>query len=400
MQFWKKIFKKKSVTLEENIEPIDAAQQEERYVVDISQVNMADEYERKRYVTSLLEQIDEAQTQLEQCEAEYKTVDLYLLDMEEIGYITGEKKEKLIEYARAIHTLERDKIRYEEKKQRMSDENFAKMQKLADDTDEGVEKIREAEEYQEKIRADLKNLEGEKQACLYRKQDATVMMENLRGMAIISCVAAFCCIALLAVMQFSLQMEVRIGYILIASAAALTFLVVYMKYHDASNEKMRASRSLNKVILLQNTVKIRYVNNTNLLDYLYLKFGIKSGRELEQLREQYLSEKDERERIQETMQDLTYGQEQLVKMLRSYKLHDPLIWLHQVEAILDPKEMVEVRHALITRRQKIRKRMEFNTSNAENAQNQIKDMVADYPQYAKETLIMVSDYEEQHRHLR
>ena len=87
-----------------------------------------------------------------------------------------------------------------------------------------------------------------------------------------------------------------------------------------------------------------------------------------------------------------------MSLLRRYHLHDPLIWLHQVDALLDPREMVEVRHALITRRQKLRKQIDFNTVNAENAQKEIKDMVADYPQYARETLQRVSDFEEKNGH--
>lgn len=393
MWFWEKFWKKKRRQTEN--EPGSQAQEEaESYLVDISQVNMSDPYEREKYVTSLLEQIREAQEQIRQCEAEYRTVDQYLMDMEEISYIPPDDREKLTELARAVSLLERDKIQYEEKKQRLSDADFAKMERLSDDTDEGVRKLKEAESYQQAIRSDLQKLEGEKQACLFRKQEAAVMMENLRGMALISTVAVFCCIFLLLGMQLLLQMDVRIGYILIAGAAALTLLVVYMKYTDAAKENVVASRSLNRVILLQNRVKIRYVNNTNLLDYLYLKFGINSAGELEKLREQYQSEKEERSRMKETMQDLTFSQEQMVRLLRSYKLHDPLIWLHQVEALLDPREMVEVRHALITRRQKLRKQIDFNTANAENAQKQVKDMVADYPQYAKETLQRVSDYEE------
>lgn len=393
MWFWEKFWKKKRRQTEN--EPGSQAQEEaESYLVDISQVNMSDPYEREKYVTSLLEQIREAQEQIRQCEAEYRTVDQYLMDMEEISYIPPDDREKLTELARAVSLLERDKIQYEEKKQRLSDADFAKMERLSDDTDAGVRKLKEAESYQQAIRSDLQKLEGEKQACLFRKQEASVMMENLRGMALISTVAVFCCIFLLLGMQLLLKMDVRIGYILIAGAAALTLLVVYMKYTDAAKENVVASRSLNKVILLQNRVKIRYVNNTNLLDYLYLKFGINSAGELEKLREQYQSEKEERSRMKETMQDLTFSQEQMVRLLRSYKLHDPLIWLHQVEALLDPREMVEVRHALITRRQKLRKQIDFNTANAENAQKQVKDMVADYPQYAKETLRRVSDYEE------
>lgn len=393
MQFWKKFWKKNKRQTGACSDGY-AQEEAEDYLVDISQVNMSDAYEREKYVTSLLDQIREAQEQIRACETEYKTVDLYLMDMEEISYIPQEDRDKLTELARAVSLLERDKIRYEEKKQRLSDEDFAKMERLSDDTDEGVKKLKEAESYQQAIRSDLQKLEGEKQACLFRKQEAALMMENLRGMALISTVAVFCCIFLLLGMQLLLKMDVRIGYILVAGAAALALLIVYMKYTDAAKEKTTASRSLNRVILLQNRVKIRYVNNTNLLDYLYLKFGITSAGELEKLREQYQEEKEERNRMKETMQDLSFSQEQMVRLLRRYKLHDPLIWLHQADALLDPREMVEVRHALITRRQKLRKQIDFNTANAENAQKQVKDMVADYPQYAKETLRRVSDYEE------
>jgi hypothetical protein len=83
----------------------------------------------------------------------------------------------------------------------------------------------------------------------------------------------------------------------------------------------------------------------------------------------------------------------MVSILRKYKLFDPLIWLHQARAIYDPKEMVEVRHALILRRQKIRQQLDFNSQNASAAQEQIRSIVAEYPQYAKEILQMVSDFE-------
>lgn len=392
MAFWKKIWKRKNKAVQEDIQPQEQEGAED-YLVDISQVNLEDAYERERYVISLLEQIKDAQEQVHRCEAEYKTVDSYLVDMEEIGYMSQEDRDKLTELARSVSLLQQDKQQFEEKPHRLTDEDFARMERLEDDTDDGVRRLKEAEEYQQLVRADLQKLEAEKQACLYRRQEAATMMENLRGIALIGTVAVFCGLLLLLCMQFVLHMEVIIGDIMVAAAAALMFLTIYMKYTDASKEDIRASRSLNKVILLQNRVKIRYVNNTNLLDYLYLKFGISSAQELEKLREQYLQEKEQRSHMKDAMLDLSFGQEQMVKLLRRYRLHDPLIWLHQVDALLDPKEMVEVRHALIGRRQKLRKQIEFNTQNAENAQNQIKSMVADYPQYAKETLKIVSDYE-------
>lgn len=396
MKIWEKWFNrsKKYKNIDELVEEEFTAEEEESYIVSKEQVDMKNSVDRQRYVSSLLEQIADAEQQVESYKAEYNTVNRYLQDMEDLEFISGEDKESLHEHAKAIQLLEADKHKYEEKKQRLSDADFAKMERLEDDTDEGVKKLREAEEYQMAIRNDLTRLENEKQACLFRKLEAGAAMENLRGMAIICAVALFACIGMLVFMQFVLEMKTQVGYALTASVAAIALTAIYMKYLEASGERKRSGSSLNKVILLQNRVKIRYVNNTNLLDYYYMKFGIRSAKELAAMWEQYLSEKEERARMKEAMKDLSFSQEQLVRLLRKYRLHDPMIWLHQVEAILDPKEMVEVRHALITRRQKLRKQMEFNTQNAEQAQQQVRNLVAEYPQYAKEILKMISDYEQ------
>lgn len=396
MKFWEKWFgkAKKYKNIDELVSEELEAEDEESYVVTRDKVDMREAGDRERYVTSLLEQIADAEKQLESYKEEYNTVNRYLQDMEDLEFIAGEDKESLHEHARAIHMLEADKHKYEEKKQRLNDADFAKMERLEDDTDEGVKKMREAEEYQQAIRSDLTRLENEKQACMFRKQEAGIAMDNLRGMALICTVAFFACMGMLLFMQFGLEMDTQVGYILTAAVAAIALTAIYMKYVDAAGEKRRSSASLNKVILLQNRVKIRYVNNTNLLDYLYMKFGIQSANQLAQMWEQYLSEKEERAKMKETMKELTFSQEQLVRLLRKYRLYDPLIWLHQTEAILNPKEMVEVRHALITRRQKLRKQMEFNTQNAEQAQQQVRELVGEYPQYAKEILKMVSDYEQ------
>ena len=59
----------------------------------------------------------------------------------------------------------------------------------------------------------------------------------------------------------------------------------------------------------------------------------------------------------------------------------------------DNKEMVEIRHGLIIRRQKLRKQMEYNARVAQDAQDEVKDMVSKFPEYAKKILDLVNDYE-------
>jgi hypothetical protein len=91
--------------------------------------------------------------------------------------------------------------------------------------------------------------------------------------------------------------------------------------------------------------------------------------------------------------DMDFNQSSLIKLLRRLKISEPNIWLHQGQALLDDKEMVEIRHSLIIRRQKLRKQMEYNAKMAQQAQDEVKDIVNKYPEYAKNILDLVSDYE-------
>ena len=92
--------------------------------------------------------------------------------------------------------------------------------------------------------------------------------------------------------------------------------------------------------------------------------------------------------------ELDRYQKDLLHELRRYQVKDPMVWLHQIPALLDKKEMVEIRHGLIIRRQSLRRRMDYNKEViAGKAQAEIKDLVEKYPKYAKEILSIVGEYE-------
>ena len=50
-------------------------------------------------------------------------------------------------------------------------------------------------------------------------------------------------------------------------AGAIALAVIYARYLDQAKEYKRVEKGMNRIILLQNTVKIRYVDNVNLLAY-------------------------------------------------------------------------------------------------------------------------------------
>ena len=51
----------------------------------------------------------------------------------------------------------------------MSDAKFRQLERMEEELAQGYEKLTQAEEYQERVKRDLKRLDGEKQSYHYRK---------------------------------------------------------------------------------------------------------------------------------------------------------------------------------------------------------------------------------------
>lgn len=359
------------------------------------QIDYTNREQRNDYVRNCLERMGDATKELENLTFEYNMVTSYLKDMEEIEALPPEESEQLKECAKRVSLLQDSKSNFMGRPHRITDEKYRMMERIEDQVEEGYQKLTEAEEYQDLIRKDLNRLDGEKHAYLYRKNEVMRLIADTKGMAIICVVALGLCILLLVLLQFFLDMDTQMGYYLAAGAAAVVITIVYVRHVDARRELRRVETGINKIILLQNKVKIRYVNNTNLLDYLHMKYGVKSAQELMQMWENYKIEKEEREKFRRAELDLDYSQQELLNILKCYQIQDPAIWLHQTEAILDHKEMVEIRHNLIIRRQSLRRRMDYNKEVvAGSSQKEIKELVEKYPQYAKEIMKTVEEYEE------
>ena len=362
------------------------------------QVDYDNQEQREDYVKNCLEKMADATKELENLTYEYEMVTSYLKDMEEIEALPPEESEQLKECARRVAELQDSKAEFMERPRRISDEQYQMMERMADEVKDGYEKLTEAEEYQNLVRQDLGRLDGERHAYTYRRNEVMSLIADTRGMAVITVVALGLCVLLLLGLQFFLDMDTRVGYLLTAAAAATAITVIYIKHLDARQELRRVENGINKIILLQNKVKIRYVNNTNLLEYLQLKYGVSSARELMELWDNYREEKAERESLRKAERELDYSERELLQMLKCYQIKDPAIWLHQTEAILDRKEMVEIRHNLIVRRQSLRRRMDYNKEVvAGGSQKEIKELVEKYPQYAKEIMQAVEEYEKKYQ---
>lgn len=351
--------------------------------------------QRNDYVRNCLEKMAEATKELENLNFEYNMVTSYLKDMEEIEALPPEEGEQLKDCARRVSLLQDRKTDFMGRPRRITDEKYRMIERMEDEVEEGIAKLTDAENYRDLIRKDLNRLDGERHAYLYRKSEVMRLISDTRGMAVICVTALGLCALLLLFLQYFLEMDTKMGYLLTAGAAAVVLTLIYIKHMDARRELKRVETGINRIILLQNKVKIRYVNNTNLLEYLYMKYGVSGAKELAQLWENYRIEKEEREKFRRAELDLDYSEQELLQILKCYQVQDPAIWLHQTEAILDSKEMVEIRHNLIIRRQSLRRRMDYNREVvAGTSQRDIKALVERYPKYAKEIMQTVEEYEQ------
>jgi len=353
---------------------------------------MSDDVQREKYIRSLVEQVKDASVELDKLSAEYNSVTATLKDMDEIEALPIAEKMELQDAARKILYYEESAKEYEMKKTSMSESKYRAMERFEDNMPKAYNDLFAAEEYRVAVKEDLKKLDSEKHAYLYRQSELTRDKVNYKGMVIVCVFAAFLCIVMLLVLQYGFEMDTQVGYIITVLALALSVTLFFVKYQDADKELKRVQKSINRIILLQNTVKIRYVNNTNLLDYLYTKYNTSSSKDLKRTWDIYLEEKALRERYAINEQEMSFYKQDLLKMLRKYQLNDVYAWLHNPLAILEHNEMVELRHAHILQRQKLRARMDYNKRLAKDGESELREFIKMYPEYSKEALDMLERY--------
>ncbi len=360
-------------------------------------LDMDDPVQRREYIGSCLQQMEEAAKELDALEFEYNDVTSHLRDMEEIDALPPEQRAEINECAQKILDSQDQQEKFSKRKSKMTDEEFERMERLQSEAQAGSKKLMEAEDFQRKIRNDLKRLDGELEAYFFREEELENTMENSKKLIIAIGTALVFAIFVLLVLQFGLKLNVVYGYMVAILLAAISITVLYVQSTNAVVEMKTVKKSISRLIMLQNQVKIRYVNNTNLIDYLCLKYRVMSSGELTDLFERYSREKRERARYEDARKLLDSNQKDLIYMLRHFRVKDPEIWIHQPEALLSHNEEVEIRHNLNVRRQSLRKRMEYNKDVvAGNAKREIEDTARLYPQYAQEILDMVSRYEERY----
>ena len=267
------------------------------------------------------------------------------------------------------------------------------MERLAKDIPSILAKMREDEDYQMTVRRDLNLLEGEKGAVAYQRKEERSKAHTAKNIAFVAIFGAVMAAALMFVLNQAMHVDVEMGWIILAGAFAVLLTSSFVMYQNAQTEIARANRRLNKAISVQNTVKIKYVNITNVLDYNYAKYGVMNSHELAYIWDKYVEEKQAREHDSDISQRMEEARSELYRLLKHYHINDPSVWIYQPGVLVYEEEAKDIRKQLIVQRQRLKKGIDFEIYNLETAKKELEALVREYPKYAEEIINIVGEYE-------
>ncbi len=366
------LFKRKK-----KVEPIEE-------VVETVEPVKAEKKENRHAAMEYCEQIMEAAKDLEETKREYRVVTDYLTDIQIIEELPEEEMKKIQETAQNVQNLSETRDVYRKKVKTISDAQFLQMEQMEDEIPDAIRRLKTNEAYQAAVKRDMQYLEGEKHEWHIHQetmeQEHKILKRVLYGIVAAFVVAVIAISVLSQVIRLDIQMPFLIAVLIAGGAGCL----VFWRMQNDEREIKKAQASINKAITLLNSVKLKYVNITNAVDYACEKYHVHNSDELNYVWEQYLEAVKEREKYERTNEDLEYFTSRLIRDLHAYHLYDAKIWIHQTHALLEKKEMVEVKHELLVRRQKLRDRIEAQIANIQNAKHEIEKLIKDYSQHENE----------------
>ncbi len=365
------------------------ASQENKPDLEQEEVSTIYKSDQLRYVSDCLESIADNEQQIQSAKKEYQQVTEKLTDIQLIERIHGESQVMLQDYCKKIEALVQERNQYKNRNLTITDSQIRYFDQYEVDLVDEIKKMYQAEIYQKAIDGDMMHLEQEKKSLQQERHEIVEKQNALKSMAKVLCGFIAALVVLFVALNYSVEVDMTMPYLGTMFLTAISATVIFVEANRNRRDMIMAERKLNKAIGLLNRVKIKYVNNTNALEYNRHKFHVKDGAEFESLWGEYCRAKEYERKFRENTEVLSATSDEMVEMLKEYQLHDPEVWLGQCEAILDQREMVEIRHNLNQRRQKLRDRIQYNTEIKESMLQKIDTLIQEYPERKAEVLKMV-----------
>ena len=337
----------------------------------IRSIELSEPKKNEYYVVNLCEQMIDASKEYESAKKEYDLVTNYLSDIQMIEDFPEDERKELNEIAGRIYNLTRERNEFLQTENKISDAQFLQMQEVEDEMPAALNRFRKNEDYLEMVKKDLRYIEGEKTEWEIVRQECVREQRQLRQISVMMLILFVLALILLVLVANIVEIDTQLVMVILSFLAVAMGAYVMIKYQDCSKEIKKSDHCKNRAIVLENRLKLKYVNTKNAVDYACERFHVKNAYELSYIYEEYLEAVKQREKFRANNDQLEYYNKELIYTLEKQMLYDAKVWLNYTNAIIDPREMVELKHELITRRQKLRARIEYNTNVMDNTKKEL-----------------------------
>ena len=337
----------------------------------IRSIELTEPKKNEYYLVNLCEQMIDASKEYESAKKEYDLVTNYLSDIQMIEDFPEEERKELNEIAGRIYNLTRERNEFLQTENKISDAQFLQMQEVEEEMPAALNRFKKNEDYLEVVKKDLRYIEGEKTEWEIVRQECVREQRQLRQISVMMLVLFVLALILLVLVANMVEIDTQLVMVILSFFAVAMGAYVLIKYQDCAREIKKSDHCKNRAIVLENRLKLKYVNTKNAVDYACERFHVKNAYELSYIYEEYLEAVKQREKFRDNNDQLEYYNKELIYTLEKQMLYDAKVWLNYTNAIIDPREMVELKHELITRRQKLRARIEYNTNVMDNTKKEL-----------------------------
>lgn len=326
----------------------------------VKELKRSDTVQTKTYVVDLCKQMVQASKEIEDIRSEYQLVTNYLTDIQILEDLSDDERKPIVECATHVAKLEKQRTDFLKTERRLTDTQYAQMQEEEDNLPGIIRRLQTNEKDMDVLRRNLAILEGKKLEWTMQRSESERMQKITRTAACYLFAVIVTLFAFVAILSWYFQKDLQLVLTILGFVAVAAAVVILVRYQDASRTIRQTEVNRNHAITLENRVKIRYVNTKNAVDFTCEKYHVHNARELDELYGKYQEEAREKETFRKTSEDLEYYTKAFLQYLTRLRMYDTRVWLTHANALIDSREMVELKHELISRRQKLRSRAEYN----------------------------------------
>lgn len=338
----------------------------------------------EHYVLDCCEQMVELLKELNEVKLEYQMVTAHLNDMQEIDQIPEEEREEINTVASEIVRLNNKRKEFQNSTNKIPEDQYRQMEKHEEEIPAAIRRLKENEVYLAAVKRDMNHLEGEKSAWDYERNYLIEEQKLLQKLLVVLSGLFLGVFVVAFILQSTYYMDMKFVYLGNCFVAVIGGFYIFLRNQRNSLKIQQAQINLNHAIVILNRIKTKYVNSANAVSYECEKYSVHNGHEFEYTWNQYLQMKEERRVYYKTSGELENNNQKLISILRTFRIKEPNVWIHQAIALVDPKEMVEIRHELIQQRQKLRTRIEYNSKILEKRKQEVSEFLKVNPSYQKE----------------